>query len=222
MESCRLAVQHLILGTLVSSPWTSSSPEARLRPQASCSRVAWFSATPSEIPSSSLRSLLLCRLQASNSTVWPPFTLPFSGHSQCSSLVHHLSRTLCALTTVNSETDLCVITFHVKKLLYVFVWVCAHPTGGGTYGLSQRLVLSFQPSCGFQGSNSDGQLFVGVSLPAEPSGWPCPVFIITVILQKYFLELEEWLPSILPPVRSHFLCHPPSASSPPPLALPFR
>lgn len=68
----------------------------------------------------------------------------------------------------------------------------------------------FLPSCGFQGSNS--QLCMEVSLPAEPSGWPCPVLIITLILQKYFLELEEWLPSLLPPVRSHFLRHSPSAS----------
>lgn len=148
MESCRLAVQHLILGTLVSSPWTSSSPEARLRPQASCSRVAWFSATPSEIPSSSLRSLLLCRLQASNSTVWPPFTLPFSGHSQCSSLVHHLSRTLCALTTVNSETDLCVITFHVKKLLYVFVWCVHTPREGAPMDSVKGWFSLFNPHVG--------------------------------------------------------------------------
>lgn len=74
----------------------------------------------------------------------------------------------------------------------------------------------FLPSCGFQGSNSDCQLCMEASLPvSEPSGWPCPVFIITPILQKYLLELEEWLRSVLPPIRSHSLRHPSSTSSSP-------
>lgn len=112
------APQHLallFLGFL--GPWTSSSPENRLRPQLNSLRVAWL--IPSS-PQSSSRYYVDSR----QAVLLLGLCLPFCFQATVGAIAAPCLATMAtpfALTTVNFETSLCVITFHIfKKQLLVW------------------------------------------------------------------------------------------------------
>lgn len=131
LESCKVAApQHLaflFLGFL--GPWTSSSPENRLRPQLNSSRVVWL------IPSSP-QSSSPYHVDSRQAALLLGLCLPFCFQATVRAIAAPCLATMAtpfALTTVNFETSLCNHFSHFLKNSYL----CG-PRRRGHIRLSQR------------------------------------------------------------------------------------